>query len=340
MRITLCLLAIAANWPAMSAAQSPLASDARLAIAGEVAFTEGPAWHPSGNVYFTDIANNRIMRVDPRGELHIARTPSGRSNGLLFDAQGRLWCCEGGGPEGNRRVTRLELDGSISVVAERYHDKRLNSPNDLTIDAKGRVYFSDPRYGDDRDVEQFDSDGRMIEGVYRIDVDGSLHRIITHEVDRPNGLAISPDQRYLYVGDNVNTGPRAQGGNRKLWRFELKEDGTVFLESRRMLFDWGTDRGPDGMAIDQQGTLYVAAGFNFPKLPVETSDRYKAGVYVLNSGGELLDFIPVPMDMVTNCTFGGVDLKTLYITAGHTLWSIQTQVAGHVVCRTPSPSAP
>ena len=329
----LALVCCATAWPARLSAQSPIPTDARLTIAGQVAFTEGPAWHPSGNVYFSDITNNRIMRVDPRGQLHIYRTPAGRSNGLLFDQLGRLLCCEGGGPEGNRQVTRIELDGSITVLADRYAGKRFNSPNDLTIDAQGRIYFSDPRYGDDSDCEQRDEGGRLIEGVYRIDGDGKIQRLITHEVHRPNGLAVSPDQRYLYVGDNVNTGPQAQGGNRKIWRFDLQADGSIKLDSQRLLFDWGTDRGPDGMSVDQRGTLYVAAGFNFASPPVETAERYKAGVYVLTSGGELVDFVPVPMDMVTNCAFGGADLKTLYITAGHTLWSIRTEVPGHVVFR-------
>lgn len=324
-----CLIQLSAD----ASAQSPLPSDATISIAGQVAFTEGPAWHPSGNVLFTDIANNRIMRLDPNGELHVFRTPSGRSNGLAFDQQGRLLCCEGGGPEGNRRVTRLELNGTLTVLADQYDDKRLNSPNDLVVDTLGRVYFSDPRYGDDSDAEQFDDQQRLIEGVYRIDVDGSLTRVISHEVHRPNGLAISPDQRYLYVGDNVNTGPQAEGGNRKLWRFDLQADGSVDPDSRRLLFDWGTDRGPDGMAIDEQGTLYVTAGFNFPQPPAETSERYRAGVYLFNSGGELLDFVAVPMDMATNCAFGGADRKTLYITAGHTLWKIRTNVPGHIVHR-------
>ncbi len=323
-----CLLTLL--WSSALSAESPIADDARLQIAGQVAFTEGPAWHSSGNVYFTDITNNRIMRRDPEGQVHVARTPSGRSNGLLFDQQERLVCCEGGGPEGNRRVTRLERDGTIAVLADRYGGRRLNSPNDLTVDAKGRIYFSDPRYGDASDVEQFDEDGRLVEGVYRIDGDGQIERIISHEVDRPNGLAISPDQRYLYVGDNVNTGPRAEGGNRKLWRFELQDDGSIVRASQRLLFDWGHDRGPDGMAIDQQGRLYVAAGFNFPNLPAETAEQYKAGIYILSGDGDLLDVIPIPMDMVTNCTFGGPDLRTLYITAGHTLWSISTKVPGHL----------
>ena len=95
-------------------AQSPIPAKTQVQIAAQVAFTEGPAWHPNGNVFFTDITNNRIMRRDPNGQLHISRTPSGRSNGLMFDQQGRLVCCEGGGPEGGRRVSRLELDGTIS----------------------------------------------------------------------------------------------------------------------------------------------------------------------------------------------------------------------------------
>lgn len=317
--------------PALVHAESPIAADAKLAIAGQVAFTEGPAWHPSGNVYFTDVANNRIMRLDPKGEMHVFRQPSGRSNGLVFDGQGRLLCCEGGGAEGNRRVTRTELDGTIAVMANQFEGKRLNSPNDITVDSRGRIYFTDPRYGDTSDTEQKDAQGQLIEGVYRIDEPGKVTRIITHEVDRPNGIAISPDEKFLYVADNVNTGPKAVGGNRKLWRFDFRDDGTVDLASRKLIFDWGTDRGPDGMALDDQGRLYVAAGFNFPKPPAETADRHKAGVYVISPGGELLDFIPVPADMCTNCTFGGTDLKTLYITAGHTLWNIPTRATGHVL---------
>lgn len=318
-------------------AQSPLPANARVAIAGQVAFTEGPAWHPSGNVYFTDITNNRIMRLDSKGEMHVFRHPSGRTNGLAFDAQGRLIGCEGGGPEGNRRVTRMELDGTITVLADRYDGKRLNSPNDVTLDAKGRIYFSDPRYGDTSDAEQFDAQGQLVEGVYLIDDAGKLTRILDHEVDRPNGLAISPDGKYLYVADNVNTGPKAQGGNRKLWQFTLQDDGSVDRASRKLLFDWGTDRGPDGMAIDTQGRLYVAAGFNFAHPPVETNERFKAGVYVISPGGDLLDFLAVPEDMCTNCEFGGKDLKTLYITSGHTLWSVQTEATGHNLFRATSP---
>lgn len=308
----------------------PLAETSSLKAEARVAFTEGPVWHPTGNVYFSDIVNNRIMRRDRNGELHVFRTPSGRTNGMVFDQQGRLLCCEGGGLGSNRRVTRTELDGTITVLADNYNGKNFNSPNDVTIDAQGRIYFTDPRYGDRSDIQQIDEEGRGIEGVYRIDGVGKVARVIEHEVDRPNGIAVSPDGRHLYVADNVNDGPRGLGGNRKLWRFNLNENGSVDRQSRELMFDWGTDRGPDGMAIDRDGRLYVAAGFNFPKPPVETAQKYKAGIYVISPAGKLLQFIPVPADMITNCCFGDDDLKTLYITAGHKLWSISTKATGHV----------
>jgi len=324
-------LLILVGTAALAHAAEPIPDFDRLKVEGRVAFTEGPAWHPSGNVYFTDIVNNRIMRRDPEGVLHVYRTPSGRANGLAFDAQHRLIACEGAGEGGNRRVTRTELDGTITVLADKYDGKRLNSPNDLALSSRGHIFFTDPRYGDRGNLEQFDRDGGAIEGVYRIDRDGSITRIITHEVDRPNGIALSPDEKFLYVADNVNDGPRGLGGNRKLWRFDLRRDGTIDPDSRRLLFDWGTDRGPDGMAIDTEGRLFVAAGFNFPKPPIETSKRYKAGIYVISPQGKLLQTLPVPADMITNCTFGGDDLKTLFVTAGHKLWSVPVDVPGHAV---------
>ncbi|MDE0597056.1 MAG: SMP-30/gluconolactonase/LRE family protein [Roseibacillus sp.] len=306
-------------------------ADSQLKLEVAVAFTEGPAWHSSGNVYFNDISNNRIVRRDPLGNLHTFRTPSGRANGLLFDRQGRLLACEGGGEGGNRRVTRTETDGTITVMADRFEGGSLNSPNDLAVDSKGRIYFSDPRYGDRTDLEQFDKDGREIEGVYRIDAPGKITRIIIHQVHRPNGLLVSADDKFLFVADNVNDGPsRGLGGPRKLWRFDLNSDGSIDSKSRKLLFDWGSDRGPDGMALDSKGRIFATAGFNFPKPPVETSNKYKAGVYVFSPEGTLLETIPIPADMITNCTFGGDDLCTLFVTAGHKLWSIPVKDPGHL----------
>jgi len=216
-------------------------------------------------------------------------------------------------------------------MADKLNGRRFNSPNDLAIDSKGRIYFSDPRYGDRSDMQQLDDDGNAIEGVYRIDGVGKISRIITHEVDRPNGIFVSADDKSLFVADNVNDGPKGAGGNRKLWRFDLKADGQIKPDSRKLLFDWETDRGPDGMTMDVEGRLYVTAGFNFPNPPTESVKKYSAGVYVISPEGELERFIPVPADMITNCTFGDKDGKTLYITAGHKLWSIRTNTRGRLV---------
>lgn len=300
-----------------------LALGEELKIEGRVAFVEGPAWRADGNVFFTDIQNNRIMRRDPSGNIQVFRQPSGRANGLAFDDEGRLLACEGHREGGNRRVTRTESDGQIMVLTDRFEGKRYNSPNDLAIDDQGRVYFTDPRYGGygkPQEVEQFDEEGKPIEGVYRVDPDGTVTRIITHEVQRPNGIAISADGDYLLVADNHN-GPE-KGGQRILWRFDLGEDGTVDLESRKKLYDWGENRGPDGIAIGPDGHIYATAGLNFAS-KLETANKHRSGVYVISLEGEQLDFIPVPEDMITNCTFGGPDGKTLFITAGAKLWSIE-----------------
>jgi gluconolactonase len=295
---------------------------------GQVAFTEGPVWHPDGSVYFSDVQNNRIMRRDASGTIRIYRQPSGRANGLVFDLEGRLLACEGAAEGGNRRITRTELNGVITVLADRYQGKRFNSPNDLTIDRQGNIYFTDPRYGDRSDMEMTDEQGEPIEGVYRISPTGTVTRLLQNEVRRPNGIAVSPDDRYLFVADNAND---AAANARKLWRFELSAQGTIIAGSQKLLFDWGSDRGPDGMAIDKQGNLYVAAGLNFAAPPHETAGKYKAAIYVISgTNGELLETLPVPMDMITNCAFGGDDLRTLYITAGHTLWSAQFDQAGYV----------
>lgn len=296
-----------------------LHADEELKAHGRMAFTEGPAWHPSGdgNVYFTDIQNDRIMRMDPAGEMHVYRTPSGKANGLLFDPEGRLHACEGG----NRRITRTELDGTITVLTDRYEGKRYNSPNDLTMDSKGRVYFTDPGYGPRPYDEMFDEHGSTIEGVFRIDPDGTVERIITHTVQRPNGIAISSGDEYLFVADNSNSD---LDGNRKLWRFQLNADGTPDVESQKLLYDWGTDRGPDGITIGPDGKrVYATAGFNFSTNENVTTGDHPAGVYVFDFEGNLERRIDVPIDMITNCTFGGEDGRTLFITAGHRLWSVR-----------------
>jgi len=295
---------------------------ARLKIeAGDGSAGEGPAWHPKLGVLTSGKAG--IHQLDRTGVARIYRKDAG-TNGLLFDAQGRLLACE----PVQRRVTRTEPDGKITVLTDNYEGKRYNEPNDLTVDSQGRIYFSDPRYGDKAGKDILDGMGRIIEGVYRIDPDGKVTRVLGREVERANGVLVSAGDRFLFVADNNNN---HAGGARKLWRFDLRKDGSVDPASRKLLYDWGTGRGPDGIKHDQKGRLYVAAGLNKPNPPFEPALDKKGGIYVFSPDGQLLTFLAVPTDEVTNCAFGGDDLKTLYITGGGTLYSIRTTTPGRVV---------
>ena len=270
---------------------------------------EGPAWQAATrSLYFT--GDNRISRLDSNGVTHVFREPSGGANGLRFDHEGRLLTCEAG----NRRVARTETNGTITVLADLFEGEKFNSPNDIATDSKGRIYFTDPRYGS-RDTMEM-----QIEGVYRVDAPGKVTRVIGRELQRPNGILVTPDDKYLFVADNNNN---LIGGARKLWRFNLDGNGNVHPASQKLIFDWQTSRGPDGIKMDRAGRLFVAGGLNTANFPFETSGPYSGGVYVLSTDGELLDFISIPEDEVTNCVFGGDDLKTLFITAGGTLWSVR-----------------
>jgi gluconolactonase len=320
-RTCLSSLCIAAFASSLFAADPPLPPGAKPKKEADTGAGEGPVWHPSGDLYFT--GGNRITRRDSKGVTHVFREPSGGANGLLFDFQGRLVVCEAG----RRRVTRTEPDGAVTLLADNYRGKRFNSPNDLTIDSKGRIYFTDPRYGSRDDMEIRDDRAELVEGVYRIDGIGEVSQITAHEVNRPNGILVSPQDRYLYVADNNNN---VIGGARKLWRFDLKANGTVDPNSRKLIFDWETGRGPDGFEMDQAGRLYVAGGLNVANPPYESIEKFKGGIYILSPEGKLLDFVPIPKDEVTNCTFGGADLKTLFITAGGTLWSIPVNTPGRL----------
>jgi len=279
---------------------------------------EGPAWHPKLGLLTS--GGGHIHRRDLEGQQSIYRKNAG-SNGLMFDRLGRLVICEAV----RRRVTRLDKGGKLTVLADRYQGMKFNQPNDLTLDSQGRIYFSDPKYGERESMEMLDAEGKKVEGVYRIDPDGQVTRIITHEVDRPNGLVVTPDDKFLYVADNNNN---TVGGARKLWRFELTPKGTIKPKSQTLIHDWKTTRGPDGMKLDRKGRLYVAAGRNQPNLPYETAKKTTAGISVFSPQGKLLEFLPIPRDETTNCAFGGEDLKTLYVTAGGTLWEIPLTTAG------------
>jgi gluconolactonase len=247
------------------------------------------------------------------------RNPSNRANGLAFDAQGRLLAAEGNSSDGGRRVTRTDManelaTGAVEVLADKFEGKRLNSPNDLVVSQDGRIYFTDPRYGS--------QDGREIdtEDVYRIDPDGTLTRAATApDINKPNGIAISPDGKTLYVADTQPGPPREA----RVMAFAIGEDGS--LSNPRKHYSFGQGRGIDGMAIDVEGNIYGAAG------RMAGAPENDAGVYIIGSGGELAGFVRVPEDSVTNCNFGGPDLRTLYITAGKTLFSVRVKNQGYLV---------
>jgi gluconolactonase len=296
-------------------------ADTAPGAAAVVCFLEGPAVHADGSVYFSDIAGNRILRMAPDGAVTTFRADSGRTNGNTFDGQGRLISCEGAeaGPGGRRRVVRTDLKtGKVEVLADRYQGKRFHSPNDVCVDSKGRVWFTDPRYGPDRSDLELDA-----EGVYRIDPDGTVTRVLSQDsIDRPNGIAITPDARTLYV---VDSHPKP-GGNRKVWAFEVSDKGEP--TKRRLVYDFGKGRGGDGMRLDSKGNLWVAAGISVRRGPGENLD-VPPGVYVISPAGKLLGRIPIPEDLITNLAFGGPDRKTLYVTAGKTLYRVPVEVPGY-----------
>jgi gluconolactonase len=211
---------------------------------------------------------------------------------------------EGANTGGNRRVTVTEKDGTVRVLADRWKGKRFNSPNDLTIDVKGRVYFTDPRYvgSEKREIDT--------ESVYRIDPDGTVTQIIS-DVKKPNGIGLSPDMKTLYLAESNPGGPQ------QLLAYPLNEDGSV--GKKRLLYDFGKGRGIDGMSIDKKGNIYGAAG-----------QGRTGGVYVFNPEGKRMAFIPVP-EVPTNCVFGGKDKKMLYITAGRSLYRIPVGIEGFAV---------
>jgi gluconolactonase len=272
------------------------------------AFTEGPCLGPDGCIYFSDIGN-RILRFDPSSmKTTVFRDPSGRSNGLKFDRAGRLIACEGANEGGNRRLSVTEKDGTVKTLADSYMGKRFNSPNDLAIDAQGRIYFTDPRYvgKEKREVDH--------ESVYRVDRDGTVTLLI-RDVWKPNGIVVSPDQRTLYLADS----PGDPKGRRVLLAYPLRKDGT--LGAAKALHDFGEDRGIDGMTVTADGRIVAAVG-----------KGTTAGVSIFTPDGKKAGFIPTPEDP-SNCCFGEPDLKTLYVTAGKSLYRVETAMTGFLPLR-------
>jgi gluconolactonase len=312
------------------AAADPPSGDPAILPAGAVLeelwnegeFTEGVAVGPDGLVYFSDIAfqaedAGRILKFDPKtGKTTVHCADSGKSNGLFFDAKGRLIAACGAN-NGHQAIVEIKPDGSVRVLYDKFEGKKFNAPNDLVIDSRGRIFFSDPRYVG---AEPLEID---VQGVYRIDLDGSIHRITTPEqISKPNGVHLSPDEKILYIAEtdngsfDVTTEPDEKPQMKMtLNAFELRPDGT--LGKKTVLADFGQETGTDGMAVDTQGNIYAA---------VRMESRH--GIVVFSPQGKELAFIPTS-ELPTNCTFGrGDDGRTLYVTSGGGLYRIPLKTRG------------
>jgi len=302
-----------------------------LLFDGGQVLTEGVAAAPDGTLYFSDITFSHktrdekgvieaghIWKHDPRtGKTTIFRSPSGMSNGIKFDASGNMIVAEGA-DYGGRRVIRTDMrTGKSYVIAGTFEGRPFNAPNDITIDLKGRIYFSDPRYLGHEPVEQ------PVMAVYRIDTDGSIHRIIT-DAGKPNGVAISPDQKTLYVvsNDNGATGFERlpedvplNKGRMALLAYDLSPEGTATF--RKVLVDYAPQDGPDGLVVDSRGNLFVAV-----------RDTTRPGICVYSPNGKELAYIKT--EIPTNVGFGrGAHKNTLYITAGKSLYRIAVKSTGY-----------
>jgi gluconolactonase len=266
------------------------------------AFTEGPAADRSGNVYFTDIPNQRIHKVDAEGKLSIFRDKSNHANGLMLNAKGEIVACEGDG-----QVVAYSADGkSRRVLADTYDGKRFNAPNDLVVDKQGGVYFTDPWFGPRRALPQ----GKT--AVYYVAADGKVSRLVD-DLPNPNGVILSPDEKTLYV---------IPSGQAEMMAYPVEAPGKIgkgrvfcTLKQRRE----GQKGGGDGLTVDEKGNLYITSGL---------------GLQVFAPDGKLLGIIALP-EMPANVTFGGKDLKTLYVTARTSLYTVPMEVKGHLFALLP-----
>jgi gluconolactonase len=261
---------------------------------------EGPAYSPSWRtLLFSDIPNDRILRLDEvTGTVSVWRQPAGYANGRTIDRRGRVVDCEQGG----RRVTRLEHDGSVTVLADHWEGKRLNSPNDVVARADGSVWFTDPAYGIDSDYEGYRADSEIGAcHVFRVDPSGEL-TVVADDFDRPNGLAFTVDERGLYVVDTRR---------RHIRYFEVTEAGA--LSGGDVFAECDADGVSfDGVRLDERGRLWAAA---------------HDGLHVFETDGALVGKLRLPQ-VVSNLTFGGPRRTILYLTATASLYSLMVNVTG------------
>jgi gluconolactonase len=261
------------------------------------------------------------MKLGADGKLSVYRENSNAANGLVIDSQDRLIACEGAlferpgvRVQGKPRITRTDLKtGTLEILADSYMGKPFEGPNDVTLDGRGRIYFTDLAGS----------------AVYRLDprpgggVSAPVRLLAAPTIQRSNGIQVSPDDRKLYVVEANG----AKGGARQISSFDLDPDGNVNASSKKLHYNFSPGRSGDGMSIDTQGNLWVAAGMNQLRGTDETLAT-RTGIYVISPAGALLKFIPIAEDFITNTTFAGPDRRTLFVTAGKTLYKIRTDIAG------------
>lgn len=260
-------------------------------------FTEGPAADRDGNVYFSDIPNARIHKVDADGKLSVVREKSHSSNGLMVNAKGEIVACEMTG-----QVVAYSRDGkSRRVLANQYNGKRFNEPNDLVLDKHGGVYFTDPQFLSKKPLPQ----GKT--AVYYIAADGKVTRLID-DLANPNGVILSPDEKTLYV---------IPSGQAEMMAYPVESPGKlgkgrVFCRLKQQRE--GGKSGGDGLTVDRKGNLYITSAL---------------GLQVFGPHGKLLGILQLP-EQPANVAFGGKDLKTLYVTARTSLYTLPMETAGHL----------
>jgi gluconolactonase len=278
---------------AMSDDASPVAPGAKLEkLADGFKFTEGPAADAKGNVYFTDQPNDRILKYDTAGKLTTWMQPCGRSNGLCFGPDGKLWACA----DDKNELWTIDVDSKKhTVVVKDYHGKLLNGPNDVWVRPDGGIYFTDPFYK--RDYWKRGPKEQDTEGVYFITPDGKGITRVIDDMKQPNGIIGTPDGKTLYVADI---------GANKTFVYSIKENGTL---ADKKLF---CELGSDGMTIDEKGNVYLTG----------------KGVSVFDKAGKKIAQIDVPEPWTANVCFGGSDMKTLFITASTRLYGIKMGVKG------------
>jgi gluconolactonase len=277
-------------------------------------WSEGPVWFGDGRfLLWSDIPNNRILRYDDcSGAVSVFRQPSNFANGLARDRQGRLVACE----HLTRRITRTEYDGTVTVLADRWQGKRLNSPNDVVVGRDGGVWFTDPLFGISGHWEGEPADSETPWAVYRIDPQsGALERKID-DLAAPNGLAFSPDEKLLYVVESRAT------PHRKIWQYDV--DAAGGLANKRLFVDAQGPGAYDGIAVDAKGHVWCGFGSNgAPGVDPQGLD----GVRVYSPAGLAIGHIHLP-ERCANLCFGGAKRNRLFMAASHSLYALYVNVQG------------